>query len=111
MPHYKNGREAQVGDIAIGTTYNRIGVQVGVVVGITKNSDTCNCRLAMEFNTAPISFDLCLLVPKFIQSYTDSSKPGFDYTSVKDLLHIEDYLASLVVNPVVTTEGAEVSTL
>lgn len=111
MPHYKNGREAKVGDIAFGTTYNRPGQQVGVIVGITPNADSCNCRLAMEFNATPIGFDLCLLVPKIIQTYTDTSKPGFDYTAVGDLLHIEDYLLSLVPNPITVTEGHSTPTL
>ena len=43
--HYKNGRKAEVGDLVIGTTYNKSGVQVGVVKSITPDAKTCNCTL------------------------------------------------------------------
>ena len=45
--HYKNGRKAEVGDLVIGTTYNKSGVQVGVVKSITPDAETCNCTLEL----------------------------------------------------------------
>lgn len=94
MPHYRNGREAKIGDIAVGTTYNRQGRQVGVVVGITPNAVSCNCRLATRFNSFKATYDYCGLIPYVPESY-DGSQVGFDYTAVSDLLHIEDYLKEL----------------
>ena len=45
--HYKNGRKVEVGDLVIGTTYNKSGVQVGVVKSITPDAKTCNCTLEL----------------------------------------------------------------
>lgn len=42
MPHYADGRLAQVGDIVTGTSYNKNGVFVGVIKKITSQGDTCN---------------------------------------------------------------------
>lgn len=50
--HYKNGREAQVGDAVIGATYNLNGIQVGRVLAITPDLDTCNCTVAVVGNVA-----------------------------------------------------------
>jgi hypothetical protein len=44
--HYKNGREAKVGDPVIGTAYNTKGVIVGRMVSITPGSASCNCTVA-----------------------------------------------------------------
>ena len=43
--HYKNGRKAEVGDPVIGMTYNRPGVQVGIIKSITPDQKTCNCTI------------------------------------------------------------------
>ena len=50
MPHYKDGTEAKLMDIVKGKPYNTPHEVVGVVVGITPGSDTCNCRVL--FTTA-----------------------------------------------------------
>jgi len=39
--HYKNGKEAKVGDLVVGTDYNGLPV-AGVVVKQLSGSDTCN---------------------------------------------------------------------
>ena len=52
MPHYKDGTEVQIGDIAKGTGYNVKGPDkepieiVGTVVGITPGSSSCNVQIA-----------------------------------------------------------------
>lgn len=42
MPHYKNGREAKLGDEVIGQGYNVKHPITGVVIGIKPGADTCN---------------------------------------------------------------------
>lgn len=46
MPHYKDGTEVQLGDVARGKPYNTDHEVTGVVIGITPGSDTCNLRIA-----------------------------------------------------------------
>ena len=60
--HYKNGRKAEVGDIVIGMTYNRPGVQVGAIESITPNAETCNVVLITPVKTA-----FGTLVPEYTQ--------------------------------------------
>lgn len=43
MPHYRNGDPASIGDLVIGTTYNRQGTVLGVVTKVVPGTDTCNC--------------------------------------------------------------------
>lgn len=47
--HYKDGTEAKVGDLVKGTTYNtpKGSIHVGVLLGITPGSTSCNARMAM----------------------------------------------------------------
>jgi hypothetical protein len=40
--HYKNGREAKVGDLVIGITYNTKGIVSGTLLSITPGSDQCS---------------------------------------------------------------------
>ena len=94
MSHYKNGREARVGDIAVGTTYNRPGRQIGVIVGITPGTDSCDVRLCTEFAHLQVLPDLAVLAPR-PYDYTKVPASSFDYTAAKDLLHIEDFIAEL----------------
>lgn len=46
MPHYKNGREAKVGDQVLGRGYNVKHIISGVVVGITPGAECCNVEIA-----------------------------------------------------------------
>jgi hypothetical protein len=46
MPHYIDGTEAKVGDIARGKPYNTPYEVVGVITGITPDADSCNLRIA-----------------------------------------------------------------
>lgn len=46
MPHYKDGTAAKVGDVIKGKPYNTPHEVVGVVVGITPDSESCNLRVA-----------------------------------------------------------------
>lgn len=53
MPHYRDGTEAQLGDVARGKPYNTEHEVTGVVVGITPSSDTCNLRIAFARAAKP----------------------------------------------------------
>lgn len=55
--HYKNGRKAEVGDKVIGLTYNKPGTQIGVIVSITADAETCNCSLDLPSKTPWNSFE------------------------------------------------------
>lgn len=59
MPHYKDGTEAQVGDIVKGVPYNTGGaVVVGEVVQITPGSDACNLIVAfIKVTISPVNLD------------------------------------------------------
>jgi hypothetical protein len=46
MPHYADGTEANLGDHVKGKPYNTPHEVTGVVVGIVRDSDTCNLRVA-----------------------------------------------------------------
>lgn len=69
--HYKNGRKAEIGDRAIGLTYNKIGAQVGIVSAISPNQKTCNCTLTLPSKTLWGTFEV-------------------DYTQMDWLLHVDD---------------------
>jgi hypothetical protein len=45
--HYRNGKEAHVGDTVIGKVYNTPGIVVGQMVSINPDTNTCNCTVAM----------------------------------------------------------------
>lgn len=45
MPHYKDGTEAQLNDVIKGKPYNTPHEVVGVVVGITPSTESCNLRV------------------------------------------------------------------
>ncbi len=42
--HYKNGREAKIGDPVVGTGYN-YGTVAGTLLSITPASESCNCMI------------------------------------------------------------------
>lgn len=44
--HYKNGREARIGDVVKGKGYNFKHEIIGIMTHITPGSDTCNCTVA-----------------------------------------------------------------
>lgn len=45
MPHYKDGTDAKVGDVVRGTTFNKKGEVLGILVSITPGTDTCNATV------------------------------------------------------------------
>ena len=93
--HYKNGREAKVGDPVIGTTYNRKGTQIGIIVGITPGTDTCNCRVAV-IDALPLPghhYGRAGVVHVEVTSGVPGNvliSPSVDFSACGDLLHAED---------------------
>ena len=100
--HYKNGREAKVGDEVIGTTYNRKGVQVGILVGITPGTETCNARVAiLEVRTPYESNGISGMIHTESASGSDAVlatliSSVIDYSACSDLLHADDAAANSV---------------
>jgi hypothetical protein len=94
--YYKNGREAKVGDIAVGPTYNRKGTQIGVITSITPGTETCNCHLTTSFDFLVVGYNnAVVLAPKKLDA---SNGYDYDYSELKNLLHIEDYIKRLTTH-------------
>jgi hypothetical protein len=72
MPHYADGSQAKVGDVVVGTTYNRSGTVIGVVTKIVE-SESCNAT-----------------VQAFARKYGDTivMTDAEDYTEVKNLAKV-----------------------
>jgi len=45
MPHYKDGTEANVGDMVFGKLYNTDGIQAGTLISITPGVESCNAMV------------------------------------------------------------------
>ena len=94
--HYKNGRLAKIGDPVIGSTYNRKGIQVGILVGITAGTDTCNCRVAMVDVKEASDVAWNELGRCHRESLGDGTShmnflvPTIDYSQCNHLLHADD---------------------
>jgi hypothetical protein len=59
MPHYKNGRQAKVGDPVIGTVFNTKGTVSGTLMSVTPGSDFCSCLVGFLV-TNPIGVDAAM---------------------------------------------------
>jgi hypothetical protein len=98
--HYKNGREAKVGDTVIGTTYNRKGIQVGSLVGITPGATSCNARVAI-IDIKDLSMVYSGAVVVFHKEGNGTKDllitPVIDYTACDQLLHAEDVFGAFTV--------------
>lgn len=74
MPHYRSGIAARAGDFIIGKGYNikgqdgELATIVGVLLGITPGSSTCNIVLATVEHKE---------VPEEVKALAHSSPPGF----------------------------------
>jgi hypothetical protein len=64
--HYRNGREAKVGDTVVGLTYNRKGQVAGTLLSLTPGPDNCSAKVGY-LETFPVSA---------IQRHSTSA-PGF----------------------------------
>ena len=102
--HYKNGREAKVGDLVVGKTYNTNGVTIsGTLISLTPGPDSCSCEvgyLAVVPVDAPMpSYEK----PVRIAGSENHGNAGArvvvqyksDYSECRNLLHADDVLKAL----------------
>jgi hypothetical protein len=104
--HYKNGREAKVGDNVVGITYNTKGkILSGTVMSITPGVDACSVLLGY-LSTIPMSVGdmqcsgVTVNTSVSIHGSIHHGRLGqgdamvtimkTDYTECKNLLHVED---------------------
>ncbi len=100
--HYKNGREAKVGDLVIGKTYNTGGKTItGTLISLTPGPDSCSCEVgylavqpaenALERNPVRIcgSEKHGSDGPRVVTSFK------VDYSECKNLLHADDVPTTL----------------
>lgn len=100
MPHYKDGKEARVGDLVKGVTYNRKGaVLVGTVLSVSAGTESCNCMVAFctlrPLPAAPESVawhDVSKHPTVFVSGGQTMLVPDYDYgeTRAFELLHRPD---------------------
>ena len=72
--HYRNGREAKVGDKVVSLTYGLVGILYNVNI----QTDTCNARLA-------------------------NVNPNDAYVTIKECLHIDDIAKAEIPDSTKTT--------
>ena len=100
MSHYKNGRKALIGDPVVGNTYNRTGIQVGILAGVTPDSGTCNARVIIVEELKPDAQNGSLQYGAHARVHLETDGVGntrtafhrveVDYTQCDHLLHAED---------------------
>ena len=98
--HYKNGREAHVGDLVVGKTYNRPGVIAGTLVSITRGEDMCSAKVGFLRLVMPVPEGWQVRVGGVvaIQGTEQHGASGEraatvyeeDYTHCGNLLHADD---------------------
>jgi hypothetical protein len=101
--HYKNGREAHVGDKVVGTVFNTKGIISGTLVSLTPGPDSCSAMVGFLV-TKPVE-ELASprsgMAMEHVVREQGSEQHGSsgvriaicylqDYTEVKYLLHAED---------------------
>lgn len=104
--HYKNGREAHVGDPVVGVGYNHKEMIAGTLVGITPGATSCNCRVlinttyAVEKSPRETALFVCQSMeggsPVLVQQQTEYSQCDF-------LMHATD--AMQIIDAAMNQEG------
>jgi hypothetical protein len=100
--HYRNGREAKVGDRVVGRCYNTTGLVSGTLVSLTPGPDTCSAMvgfLETRVGSTPLAWGTCQ--PVIVQGTEQhgAKEPlaatmyKQDFTECKNLLHVEDVAA------------------
>lgn len=97
--HYVNGRLAQVGDAVVGHTYNRKGIQVGLLVSVPPSNLACNAVVAiLERRPVVEKEGMVFARAAILVRAGDGGHSGelgavfcdYDYTECGKLLHAED---------------------
>lgn len=99
--HYKNGREAKVGDPVVGTCFNTPHKVAGTLVSLTPGTDACSAMVGfvevVEVEAVQ-SYDVTCKVQGTEQHGSGGPRMASvyrqDYTECKHLLHAEDALGS-----------------
>lgn len=107
--HYKNGREAKVGDPVIGVTYNIKGVIAGTLLSITPGPDACSAMVGITYirqtegnGKFPFYNPDTLVRVQGTSNHGGSGDLAItcfkqDYTHCSNLLHAEDAWNELVL--------------
>ena len=99
--HYRNGREAKVGDLVVGRTYNVMGLVAGTLVSLTPGLDTCSAKVGfvktvlLKEAQSVLSGAPHLAVLQGTQQHGGAgplavSVYSEDYTEAGNLLHADD---------------------
>ncbi|MHB8440417.1 MAG: hypothetical protein ACYDD4_14850 [Acidimicrobiales bacterium] len=126
--HYKNGREAKIGDPVIGKVYNQAGPVAGTLVSLTLGSDNCSAQVEW-IGVEKVEAGAPLLQRKpppnavmmeFTRMRGDEQHGAGgtpvrlmlcrDYTHAANLLHVADVLAALPATVPDTSKPAPPST-
>jgi hypothetical protein len=115
MAHYKNGREAKVGDPVVGTSYNDGAFRAGTLVAVQPEQAVCNAEVEYV-HTLPLAAVQSGLAPRMhaLRVPAWSTKEGEqvhflcrDATETGHLLHADD----LVQAPAAEAPAAAVEAL
>src|SRR5574337_620794 len=99
--HYKNGREAHVGDSVVGNVFNNKGIKAGTLVSLTPGPDSCSAMVGFlevkqveGLTPSSLAYDTLVKVQGTIQHGSAGAVAVTyykqDYTECKNLLHAED---------------------
>jgi hypothetical protein len=95
--HYRNGREAKVGDRVVGRCFNTKGLVAGTLVSLTPGPDACSAKVGFVVLHTNLE-GLVLLRAVAFQGTEQHGSAGpravavyeEDYTECKNLLHADD---------------------
>jgi hypothetical protein len=113
VPHFKNGRPAQVGDPVVGKVASTAGHVAGTLVSVTPGDDACNAQVefivaltlaAVQAGVAPYAH--ARAVPPFSRLSEKHGSAGEeyihfvcrDYATLSDLLHADDAVDDAFTN-------------
>lgn len=110
--HYKNGREAKVGDMVIGTSYNVKRYITGTLLSITPGLDSCSALVGylvtkgINHETGKFEDGMAYGVDTLVRIAGDQQHGNsgamtatffkFDYTDCHSLLHVEDAIKQIL---------------
>jgi hypothetical protein len=99
--HYKNGRQAKVGDIVVSKGYNvkdskgNLATICGLVVGITPGAGTCNIRVAHGFQPwATNELECAPHVSVICNGQPPLKATDVEYGQCDHFLHVDDAVAT-----------------
>lgn len=96
--HYRNGREAKVGDRVIGRTYNQKDLVSGTLVSLTPGPDTCSAKVGFLELQPLDGVTVPMVTPVAVQGTENHGASGpvaatvyrEDYTEASNLIHADD---------------------